>query len=114
MVVTWPCKTRWPIVTDRYMDRDIGVRTYRDVERPRPHGPDRQHDRRHGSERGVVPHVSSRLVRRARLSATSHTTIHEETHVKRLTYTVTEAAAIPGISRTSTYQCLRRGGRSRR
>ena len=26
-VVTWPCKTRWPIVRDRYMNRDIGVRT---------------------------------------------------------------------------------------
>ena len=37
------------------------------------------------------------------------TTIHEETHLKRLTYTVTETAAILGISRTSTYQCLRRG-----
>ena len=37
------------------------------------------------------------------------TTIHEETHLKRVTYTVTETAAILGISRTSTYHCLRRG-----
>ena len=66
------------------------------------------------ADRGAVVDVASRLVRRARLSARSHITIHEETHMKRLTYTVTEAAAIPGISRTSTYQCLRRGGRSRR
>ena len=53
--------------------------------------------------------VVSRLVRRARLSATSHIAIHEETHLKRLTYTVTEAAAILGISRTSADECVRRG-----
>ena len=57
----------------------------------------------------AVAHVASRLVRRARLSATSHTTIHEETHLKRLTYTVTETAAILGISRTGAYECVRRG-----
>ena len=54
-------------------------------------------------------HTSRRVWSAVRADQLPATTIDEETHLKRLTYTVTEAAAILGISRTSADECVRRG-----
>ena len=48
----------------------------------------------------------SRFVRRVRISSV---TTSPEDNLDKLTYTVTEVAELLGISRTSAYECVRRG-----